>query len=73
MTLSSLTTRWRTLLSVDDMVENVYNILKRKGMLDNTYIFFSSDNGYHLGKRKSVTCFDNVYHLGKIRSATHLL
>nr|KAG5699181.1 hypothetical protein BaRGS_012702 [Batillaria attramentaria] len=41
---------WRTLLSVDDMVENVVNILQRKGMLDNTYIFFSSDNGYHLGK-----------------------
>ncbi|XP_076471458.1 N-acetylglucosamine-6-sulfatase-like [Babylonia areolata] len=42
--------RWRTLLSVDDMVENVYNILKQKGMLDNTFIFFSSDNGYHLGQ-----------------------
>jgi hypothetical protein len=41
--------RWRTLLSVDDMAENVYNILQSKGMLDNTYLFFSSDNGYHLG------------------------
>ncbi|PVD33227.1 hypothetical protein C0Q70_04478 [Pomacea canaliculata] len=42
--------RWRTLLSVDDMAENVYNILQKKGMLDSTYIFFSSDNGYHLGQ-----------------------
>ncbi|KAK7098784.1 hypothetical protein V1264_003016 [Littorina saxatilis] len=42
--------RWRTLLSVDDMVENVYNMLKQKDMLDNTYIFFSSDNGFHLGQ-----------------------
>ena len=49
--MSFFTTRWRTLLSVDDMVENIYNILKRKNMLDNTYIVFSSDNGYHLGKQ----------------------
>ncbi|KAL8565413.1 hypothetical protein ACOMHN_029106 [Nucella lapillus] len=42
--------RWRTLLSVDDMVENVYNLLEKKDLLDNTYIFFSSDNGYHLGQ-----------------------
>jgi len=43
--------RWRTLLSVDDMVENVVNILTQKGLIDNTYIFFTSDNGYHLGKK----------------------
>ncbi|KAL5006866.1 hypothetical protein ScPMuIL_015672 [Solemya velum] len=42
--------RWRTLLSVDDMVENVVNLLSKQGLLDNTYIFFSSDNGYHLGQ-----------------------
>ncbi|XP_059142320.1 N-acetylglucosamine-6-sulfatase-like isoform X1 [Physella acuta] len=42
--------RWRTLLSVDDMVEGVINKLTDIGELDNTYIFFSSDNGYHLGQ-----------------------
>ncbi|XP_005105831.2 N-acetylglucosamine-6-sulfatase isoform X2 [Aplysia californica] len=42
--------RWRTLLSVDDMIEGVVNKLKAMGELDNTYIFFSSDNGYHLGQ-----------------------
>ncbi|XP_071100383.1 N-acetylglucosamine-6-sulfatase-like [Haliotis cracherodii] len=42
--------RWRTLLSVEDMVEDVVNTLDKKGLLDNTYIFFSSDNGYHLGQ-----------------------
>lgn len=42
--------RWRTLLSVDDMVEDVIDTLQRSGELDNTYIFFSSDNGYHLGQ-----------------------
>ncbi|RUS76004.1 hypothetical protein EGW08_016249 [Elysia chlorotica] len=42
--------RHRTLLSVDDMVEGVYNKLKDMDLLDNTYIFFSSDNGFHLGQ-----------------------
>ncbi|BFZ15526.1 hypothetical protein BsWGS_18565 [Bradybaena similaris] len=42
--------RLRTLLSVDDMVEDVVNSLKAIGQLDNTYIFFSSDNGFHLGQ-----------------------
>lgn len=42
--------RWRTLLSVDDMVENLVNILKEKYILQNTYIIFSSDNGFHLGQ-----------------------
>nr|KAG5699462.1 hypothetical protein BaRGS_016308 [Batillaria attramentaria] len=42
--------RWRTLLSVDDMVENVVNILQQKNLLEDTYIFFSSDNGFHLGQ-----------------------
>ncbi|KAL4225641.1 hypothetical protein ACF0H5_016330 [Mactra antiquata] len=42
--------RWRTLLSVDDMVSDLINLLDKKGQLDNTYVFFSSDNGYHLGQ-----------------------
>ena len=32
------------------MVEDVYNALRSKNLLDNTYIFFSSDHGYHLGQ-----------------------
>ncbi|XP_013399886.1 N-acetylglucosamine-6-sulfatase-like [Lingula anatina] len=42
--------RWRTLLSVDDMVENVINLLTQRKLLDNTYVFYSSDNGYHLSQ-----------------------
>ncbi|XP_046335749.2 N-acetylglucosamine-6-sulfatase-like [Haliotis rufescens] len=42
--------RWRTLLSVDDMVEDLVNTLEAKGLLANTFIFFSSDNGYHTGQ-----------------------
>ncbi|XP_054480485.1 N-acetylglucosamine-6-sulfatase [Anoplopoma fimbria] len=42
--------RWRTLLSVDDLVEKVVKSLEARAELDNTYIFFTSDNGYHTGQ-----------------------
>uniref|UniRef100_A0A673B7S6 N-acetylglucosamine-6-sulfatase n=1 Tax=Sphaeramia orbicularis TaxID=375764 RepID=A0A673B7S6_9TELE len=42
--------RWRTLLSVDDLVEKIVTRLEVRGELDNTYIFFTSDNGYHTGQ-----------------------
>lgn len=42
--------RWQTLLAVDELVESVYNKLNERGLLENTYIVFTSDNGYHLGQ-----------------------
>ncbi|XP_033225479.1 N-acetylglucosamine-6-sulfatase-like isoform X2 [Belonocnema kinseyi] len=42
--------RWETLLAVDDMVANIHQSLKLKNILDNTYIIFTSDNGYHVGQ-----------------------
>ncbi|XP_049529166.1 N-acetylglucosamine-6-sulfatase isoform X5 [Dermacentor silvarum] len=42
--------RLRTLLSVDDMVADVLSYLASKQLLNNTYVFFTSDNGYHLGQ-----------------------
>lgn len=42
--------RWRTLLSVDKLVGNVVKALELKNLIDNTYIFYTSDNGYHLGQ-----------------------
>uniref|UniRef100_A0A7N8XV37 N-acetylglucosamine-6-sulfatase n=1 Tax=Mastacembelus armatus TaxID=205130 RepID=A0A7N8XV37_9TELE len=42
--------RWQTLLSVDDLVEKIVERLEVRGELDNTYIFFTSDNGYHTGQ-----------------------
>lgn len=57
--------RWKTLLSVDDLVENVVKQLSANGQLNNTYIFFTSDNGYHLGQfslsfdKRQLYDFDN--------------
>lgn len=48
--------KWRarieSLLSVDDAVESLVATLERNGELDNTYIFFTSDNGYSLGEHR---------------------
>ena len=41
--------RWLTLMSVDDLVEAVVSTVDRLGIAESTYIFYSSDHGYHLG------------------------
>lgn len=40
--------RWQTLASVDQMVADVVTELKDLDLLDNTYIIYTSDHGYHL-------------------------
>lgn len=42
--------RWQTLVAVDELVESVVQKLKEINVLDNTYIVFTSDNGFHLGQ-----------------------
>ena len=44
--------RQRALKSVDDMVEQVMQKLEQKHLLDNTYVIYSSDNGYHVGQHR---------------------
>ena len=44
--------RLRALQAVDEIVEGVVQRLEAAGELDNTYIFYSSDNGYHIGQHR---------------------
>ncbi len=41
--------RLQSMLAVDDMIGELVEALKESGELDDTYIFFTSDNGFHLG------------------------
>ena len=44
--------RLRSMLSVEDLLRQTIATLQETGELDNTYIFFTSDNGYHLGNHR---------------------
>lgn len=44
--------RMRSMMAVDDMIKQVVRELRRTGELNNTYIVFTSDNGYHLGEHR---------------------
>ncbi len=41
--------RLRCVMSIDEMLGNIRKVLNETGLSNQTYIFFSSDNGYHLG------------------------
>ncbi|MDF5758690.1 sulfatase [Spongiactinospora sp. TRM90649] len=45
-------TRMRSMLGVDDLVGTVVGALGRSGRLADTYLFFTSDNGFHLGTHR---------------------
>ncbi|KAK4878099.1 hypothetical protein RN001_010605 [Aquatica leii] len=42
--------RYQTLLAVDELVSEVVAKLDEISVLDDTYIMFTSDNGYHIGQ-----------------------
>ena len=42
--------RWRTLLSVDDLLMDVVKVITDYSALDNTYFVWTSDHGYQLGQ-----------------------
>ena len=44
--------QWRTLMSVDDMVDAIFTRLSDLGELENTYVFYLSDNGFAWGDHR---------------------
>ena len=44
--------RLRSLQAVDEMVDSLMSRLGEAGILDNTYIFYSTDNGYSIGQHR---------------------
>ena len=44
--------RLQSMLAVDDMIGDLVGALQNSGELDNTYIVFTSDNGFHLGQHR---------------------
>ncbi|HSE67956.1 MAG TPA: sulfatase, partial [Gemmatimonadales bacterium] len=46
--------RLRALQSVDDLVDSVVTTLTNERLLDKTWIFYMSDNGFHLGEHRGL-------------------
>jgi arylsulfatase A-like enzyme len=44
--------RWESLLSVDEGVARIIRALRRSGELDNTYVIFTSDQGFMQGEHR---------------------
>ncbi len=53
--------RLASLQAVDDMVERVVGALEAVGALDDTYVIYSSDNGFHLGEHRLPAGKDFAY------------
>ena len=55
--------RVQAVQAVDDLIGRIKATLRARGLLDNTYIVFSSDNGYHMGEHRlmpgKMTAFDS--------------
>ena len=59
--------RLRSLQAVDEAIETLCKTLAETNQLNNTYIVFAADNGYHLGqhrmRRGKMTAYDTDIHL----------
>lgn len=54
-------TRLRSLAAVDEMITALVEALRTAGLLDQTYIFFTSDNGFHMGEHRLPLGKNTVY------------
>ncbi|XP_073948236.1 N-acetylglucosamine-6-sulfatase-like [Choristoneura fumiferana] len=46
--------RWESLLAVDEMVADVMAMLEKNNVMKDTYVIYTSDNGYHVGQFSQV-------------------
>ena len=53
--------RLECLQSVDEMAGRLIDTLKEVGQLDNTYVVYASDNGFHLGQHRMKEGKDTIY------------
>jgi N-acetylglucosamine-6-sulfatase len=53
--------RIASLQAVDDMVESIVTTLRDTGQLDDTYVIYSSDNGFHMGQHRLIAGKDTPY------------
>jgi arylsulfatase A-like enzyme len=44
--------RVRSLQAVDEMIDRIVTVLEESGRLGNTYLFVTSDNGFHMGQHR---------------------
>ncbi len=44
--------RLQSMLAVVELIDGVVKTLRDNGQLENTYLFFTSDNGFHLGEHR---------------------
>jgi arylsulfatase A-like enzyme len=44
--------RIRSLQAVDELVDDIFTKLEEYGILENTFVFYSSDNGFHIGQHR---------------------
>lgn len=63
--IDQITTHYRRRLqclqAVDDLVEAIVNTLQETGELENTYVVYASDNGFHLGQHRMLEGKDTAY------------
>jgi arylsulfatase A-like enzyme len=53
--------RIASLQAIDDMVESIVATLRDTGQLDDTYVIYSSDNGFHMGQHRLIAGKDTAY------------
>lgn len=62
--------RAQSIQSVDEMVQQIVETLDRTGELDNTYIVYASDNGFHQGEHRmffgKTTAYEEDIHVPMI-------